>query len=196
MLAYLNKKFEITQMDVGVFLGLEINKKSDGRIFVHQTMHREMENCYEVSNSSDTNQQLHAFTESDASKYPYRELIGSLMYLAIGTRPDIDHSVSVASRFLEKPTVVDKNAGKCILRFLKKTINFEIVYSSDKSGEVKAYSDADYAGCIDTRRSTSGFTFIFGEGAISWGSERQKSVSFSTTESEYMAAALCVKELV
>lgn len=203
LLKYLGEKFEIKEMDVGCFLGIEIQKREDKSIFVHQSTYAKkvlskfnMENCNTVSTPSDTNQQMQSFDESSASNYPYRELIGSLMYLAVGTRPDLAHAVGIASRYLQNPTIVHENAAKRILKYLKKTLNFGILFHSDKTTDLFAYSDADFAGDIDSRRSTTGYVSIFGGGAISWCSERQKSVSLSTTESEYMAASQCVKELV
>lgn len=203
VITHLSEQFEIKEMDVGCFLGLEIQQNEDGSVFIHQSMYAakvlnkfDMQNCDGVSTPSDTNQAMHNFDESEPSSYPYRELIGSLMYLAVGTRPDIAHAVAVASRFLEKPTVVHERAAKRILKYINKTLNFGILYLSSEINELNAYSDADYAGDVDTRRSTSGSAFMFGSGIISWCSERQKSVSLSTTESEYIAASQCVKELI
>lgn len=203
VIKYLGEKFEIKEMNVGCFLGVEIQKRADNSIFVHQSTYAEkvlskfnMQNCNPVSTPSDTNQPIGNFDESNASSYPYRELIGSLMYLAVGTRPDIAHAVGIASRYLEKPTVVHEKSAKRILKYLKNTINFGILFHSDGTYQLNAYSDADFAGDIDSRRSTTGYVFIFGGGAISWCSERQKSVSLSTTESEYMAASQCIREMV
>lgn len=203
VIKYLGKQFEIKEMDVDCFLGIEILQRKDGSIFIHQSTYAnkvlcrfDMENCHGVTTPVDPNQTMYNYEESDTSTYPYRELIGSLMYLAVGTRPDIAYAVGIASRFLEKPSVVHERAAKRILKYLKRTINFGISYLGSKTNELQCYSDADYAGCITTRRSTSGYAFIFGSGVISWGSERQQSVSLSTAESEYMAASQCVKELV
>lgn len=189
-------------MNIGCFLGLEIEQNKDKSIFVHQTTYAKkvlkrfnMENCNGTSTPSDPNQSMYSFDESDASTFPYRELIGSLMYLAVGTRADIAHAVGIASRFVEKPTVVHERAAKRILKYLNKNLNFGILFLSSETNELLVYSDADYASDMDTRRSTSGSVFIYGGGAISWNSTRQKSVSASTTESEYIAASLCVREL-
>lgn len=203
VIKHLNTNFEVKEMEVGCFLGLEIEQKTDGSIFIHQSIYAKrvlsrfnMENCNSVSTPSDPNQILHSFEESDVAKYPYRELIGSLMYLSIGTRPDITHAVGMASRFMEAPKIAHVEAAKRILKYLNKTFNFGILYLNSKHDELLAYSDSDYAGDIDSRRSTSGYAFIFGSGIVSWCSERQKSVSLSTTESEYIAASICVRELV
>lgn len=75
------------------------------------------------------------------------------MYLSIGTRPDITHAVSVASRFLEKPTITHERAAKRILKYLNKTFNHGIFYSSSGICRLDAYSDADFAGDVDSRRS-------------------------------------------
>lgn len=202
LLKKLKEQFEIKISEVKCFLGLEIEQKTDSSIFVHQSAYAKrilqrfnMENCNAVSTPSDTNQTLYSFDESDVSNFPYRELVGSLMYLAVGTRPDIAHSVGVVSRFLEKPKIAHVNAAKRILKYLKKTINHGILYF-DSNNKLTGYSDADYAGDLDSRRSTSGYIFKLGSGIISWCSERQKCVSLSTTESEYVAASTAIKELI
>lgn len=202
VLSHLNKHFEVKEMEVGCFLGLQIERNADGSIFVHQSMYAEkvlnrfkFENCNGISTPSDPNQSLHDFVEAEPSNYQYRNLIGSLMYLAIGTRADLAYAVFVASRYLENPTVVHERAAKRILRYIKKTINFGILYTQN-SLEIKAYSDADYAGDVSTRKSTSGSVVLIGDNLVSWSSERQQSVSLSTTESEYIAGSQCVKELV
>lgn len=200
---FLQKHFEIKSMSVGVFLGLEIDRRKDGSIHVHQSSYVRkvlkrfnMENCNPVATPSDSNQVLHGFTESKASNYPYREAVGSLMYLSVGTRPDITHVVGIASRYLENPTTVHENHVKGIFKYLKGTINYGLLYFNSKKLRLTGYSDADHAGDIETRRSTTGYVFFLGDGTISWSSERQKSVSISTMEAEYMAASEATKELV
>lgn len=203
IIEYLQENFEVKVINVGCFLGLEINQMSDGSIFVHQTAYAkrvlqkfEMENCSSVSVPSDPNQTLSKEDDSEKSKYPYRQLIGSLMYLAVATRPDICYAVSNASRYLENPSQMHENAAKRILKYIKGTSNYGLLYHSDGRQKIRGFSDADYAGDTDTRRSTTGFCFLIGSGVVSWNSERQKSVSLSTTESEYVAASNAVKELV
>lgn len=203
VMEHLGKQFEIKEMNVDCFLGLQIEQGSDGSIFVHQKTYTQrvlskfqMNDCNSVSIPSDPNQAMHEFDESETSVCPYRELVGSLMYLAVATRPDISYAVGLVSRFLEKPTIVHENAVKRIMKYLKGTVDHGILYSGNGNGNLLGYSDADYAGDIMTRRSTSGFAFMYGNGIVSWCSERQKSVSLSTTESEYIAASNAIKELV
>lgn len=197
----LSRHFEMKIMNVGCFLGVEIEQGSDGSIFIHQEAYTErilqkygMQNVGSVGVPADPNQPLHKFDETDDSTYPYREVVGSLMYLAVGTRPDIAYAVGVVSRFLEHPKLVHERAVKRILKYLSGTIDFGLLYIHSNNANVIGYSDADYAGDIDTRKSTTGYCFMFANALISWKSAKQKSGSLSTTESEYMAASDAIKE--
>ena len=129
----------------------------------------------------------------DKAIYPYSQLIGSLMYLAVCTRPDISYAVGSLARYMAKPTTVHWQAAKGVLRYLSGTINYGITYGKTK-GNLLGFCDADYAGDLDTRRSTTGYVFLYNGGAITWQSKRQPTVAASTTEAEYMAAAAAVKE--
>ena len=134
----------------------------------------------------------------DPALYPYAELVGSLLYLSVVTRPDISYSVGVLSRYMSKPTLAHWNAAKAVLRYLASTPEYGIVYSPSPgpshSKSLLGFCDADYAGDLDTRRSTTGYMFTLHSGAISWNSRLQPTVAVSTAEAEYMAAAAAVKE--
>lgn len=203
VLNFLCDKFEIKSMNVDCFLGLQIEQRKNGSIFVHQSTYANrilekfnMKECNAVATPSDSNKVLHGFADSEPTKYPYREAVGSLMYLSVATRPDIMYAVAIVSRFLEKPTIVHVKAVKRIFKYLKNTINYGIFYVSGGESQLIGYSDADHAGDIETRRSTSGYIFKYNDGGIIWSSERQKSVSISTMEAEYIAASEAMKELV
>lgn len=157
-----------------------------------------MEHCHPIAVPSDPSQNLHNFSDSELSNYHYRELIGSLMYLSVATRPDISYAVGIASRYLEKPTVVHEKAAKRILKYLAKyqSIEYDILYRAGENDQLNGYSDADYAGDIDSRKSTSGFVFTYNNSIVSWCSERQKAVSLSTMESEYVAASNSIWKLL
>jgi hypothetical protein len=129
----------------------------------------------------------------DTDKFPYSQLVGSLMYIAVCTRPDISYSVGALARYMAKPTTVHWQAAKGVLRYLAGTADFGITFGSTTDGLI-GYCDADYAGDTDTRRSTTGYMFLMGGGAVSWSSKRQQTIAASTTEAEYMAAAAAVKE--
>lgn len=155
-----------------------------------------MEECHVISIPADPNQALTNCIDSKPSNYPYRQLVGSLMYLAILTRPDIAYALGNVSRFMEEPKVIHEIALKRILRYIAGTKNHGILYNGGGEQKLIGYSDSDYGGDVDTRKSTSGFAFCFNGSIISWSSEKQKCVSLSTTESEYVAASNATKELV
>lgn len=149
-----------------------------------------------MTEPADPNQVLYKVNEERDGVFPYREAVGSLMYLAVATRPDISFIVGCVSRFLENPSKIHVNAVKRIFKYISGTSKHGILYKFNQKLNLFGYSDADYGGDIDERRSTTGYVFVFGSSIISWSSERQKSVALSTTESEYVAAAQATKELV
>lgn len=127
----------------------------------------------------------------------YGEAVGSLMFLCIGSRPDIAYVVSRVSSSLEKPTDRDWSNVKRIMRYIKGTMNFGILYKSDSKNDVlHVYCDSDHSGDPKTYRSTTGVVTIFAEGPISWLSKRQTSVALSTTEAEFVAACEAAKEAI
>ena len=90
----------------------------------------------------------------------YKSIVGNLMYLTV-TRPDIMHVVSLISRFMEKPKETHWQATKIILRYVKGTKGFEILYTASENSELVGYTDSDWAGSVDDRKSTSGYVFIW-----------------------------------
>uniref|UniRef100_A0ACD5UNA0 Uncharacterized protein n=2 Tax=Avena sativa TaxID=4498 RepID=A0ACD5UNA0_AVESA len=119
----------------------------------------------------------------------YRSIIGSLRYL-VHTRPDISFSVGMLSRFMEAPTSEHLSAVKHLLRYIADTIDHGCLYTSTPDGaSLFGFSDADMAGDIDDRKSTSGTLFFYDNCPVSWKSQKQKVVSLSSCESEYIAAA-------
>lgn len=156
------------------------------------------ENSNPVATPVDGNNILMDEEQSKDVNFPYRQAVGSLIYLAVGTRPDISFAVGYVSRFLQNPTNSHVTAVKRIMRYLKGTIDYGILFSSKNVNNLKfcIYSDADYAGCIETRRSTTGDCLLIGTCLVNWCSERQSTVSHSTAESEYIAASQASRELV
>jgi hypothetical protein len=128
---------------------------------------------------------------SDA--HVFMELVGSLLYLSTCTRPDIAQAVGALSRFMSCPTVTHLAAARGVLRYLQHTAGMGITFADPSTGLV-GFCDADYAGDLTTRRSTSGFVFLLHGGAVAWVSRLQATVAVSTAEAEYMAAALASKE--
>jgi hypothetical protein len=101
----------------------------------------------------------------------YRQMVGSLNYLTT-TRPDISYSVSVLSQFMAKPHESHWNATKAVLRYLKGTLDYGIKYTDASDVELTGYSDSDWAGNLNDRRSTTGYAFNIGSGVVSWSSKK------------------------
>jgi len=128
-------------------------------------------------------------------RIPYASAVGSLMYAMVCTRPDIAHAVGVVSRFLSNPGKEHWDAVKWILRYLRGTSKLCLCFGEDNPVLV-GYTDADMAGDVDSRKSTSGYLINFSGGAVSWQSKLQKCVALSTTEAEFIAATEACKELI
>ncbi|PSC67599.1 Gag-Pol poly [Micractinium conductrix] len=132
-------------------------------------------------------------TPLDTQTHSYSALVGSLMYLSICTRPDIAQAVGALARHMANPTTDHWAAAKTVLRYLTGTPDIGITFGAGPPG-LQVFCDANHAGDIDTRRSTTGYAFIFNGGAISWASRLQPTVAASTTEAEYIAAATTIKK--
>lgn len=118
------------------------------------------------------------------SHVPYANVVGSLMYVMVCSRPDISHATCVVTRYMENPGREHWNAVKCMLRYLRGTRDYCITFN-DSSG----YVDSDFAGDLDKRRSTSGYVFTLAGGSISRMSKLQETVSLSNIEVEYIVAS-------
>ncbi|KAL5757477.1 hypothetical protein ACOSP7_020088 [Xanthoceras sorbifolium] len=129
------------------------------------------------------------------AKVPYASAIGSLMYAMVCTRPDIAQAVGAVSRYMNNPGKIHWEAVKWILRYLRGTTNKTLCF---KGGDttLTGYVDADLAGNVDIRKSTTGYVYTLGGTAVSWVSQLQKIVALSTTEAEYVAVTEASKEMV
>nr|GAT43935.1 polyprotein [Mycena chlorophos] len=125
-------------------------------------------------------------------RVPYREAVGSLMWAAIGTRPDIAFAVGLLSKFLDNPGTAHWEAVKRVFRYLVGTKELRLTYGAGKKG-LEGYSDADGMSQED-RHAISGYAFVIDGGAISWSSKKQELVTLSTTEAEYVALTHAAKE--
>ncbi|KAJ0726566.1 putative RNA-directed DNA polymerase [Helianthus annuus] len=132
----------------------------------------------------------------------YRQMVGALQYVTL-SRPDLAFAVNKVCQFMQAPTTNHWSAVKRILRYLQGTINHGLLLRHDSGSllhaytdaQLTAFSDADWAGCPDDRRSTGGFAIYLGRNLVSWAARKQKTVSRSSTESEYKALADTVAEL-
>ena len=125
----------------------------------------------------------------------YRSLVGALQYLTL-TRPDISFAVNKVCQFFHAPTTVHWTAAKRIVRYVKNTLSIGLNFSKSPSTLVSAFSDSDWAGSLDDRRSTGGFAVFFGPNLISWSARKQATVSRSSTEAEYKALANATAEII
>ena len=125
----------------------------------------------------------------------YRELIGSLQYVSLATRPDITFAVNKLSQFLVNPGRAHLDAAMRILRYLKGTKHWSLNLGG-LVADIAGYSDSDWGGDPDDRKSTGAYVFRLGDRAISWKSKKQASVALSSVKSEYMALCQATKEAV
>ena len=126
----------------------------------------------------------------------YQAVVGSLLYISTKTRPDIAYAVGRVARYTASPTKEHWTAVKRILRYLKSTSNLGLLYRVDAQAEIIGYSDADWAGDVGDRKSTTGYVFLLGGAAVSWKSGKQTCVALSTAEAEYIALSATVQEAV
>lgn len=129
----------------------------------------------------------------DMRTIPYASAIGSLMYAMLCTRPDICYAVGLVSRFQSNPGKAHWKAVKRILRYLRGTADYQLCYQGSKVHLV-GYTDADWAGDADERKSTSGYVFLLGDTSISWYSKKQTCVALSTMEAEFVALSAAAQE--
>lgn len=134
--------------------------------------------------------------EEGVDKSLYQSVVGSLLYLATRTRPDISFAVSNVAKYCHDPSKEHWTAVKRILRYLKGSTHLGLLYTRQDPMEVVGYSDSDWGGDNDDHRSTSGYIFQIGGTAISWRSRKQSSVALSTAEAEYMALSGATQEAV
>jgi hypothetical protein len=117
----------------------------------------------------------------------YQQLIGSLMYL-VNTRPDICFVVNTQSQFQVEPRHEHWIATKHVLRYICGTINYGLRYTASNNIQLHGFTDSDWAGSVEDRKSTSGMCFSLGSAMISWGSKKHRYVALNIAEAEYMVA--------
>lgn len=125
--------------------------------------------------------------KEEMHKVPYASAVGSLMYAQVCTRPDLAFIVGVLGRYLSNPGMQHWIAVKRVMRYLKRTRDFVLTYRKSDNLEIIGYSDSDFVGCPDSRRSTSGYIFLLAGGAVSWKSAKQTLVAPSTMAAEFVA---------
>jgi len=207
LLDYLTSWFKVKTVESQCFVGIEIVRNaSDGSIFLHQSgyVKRMLEkfNMLEANGSATPLEVGHSLNRHETlaceplDNVPYREAVGSLLYCAMGTRPDIAYALSVLSKYCREPRQQHWQAVKRVFRYLKETCNHGLIYRKVETPDLVCYSDADHAGDHINRRSTTGMITFLTTGPISYRAQQQSVVSLSTTEAEYIAASEAVKDLI
>ena len=202
----LASEFDIKDLGrLSYFLGMSIAQDQKKKIWMGQPTYTKkllskmgMNDCKPVSTPADPSSHLvkAAEDEETVDQPLYQSLVGSLMYLATCTRPDIAYAVGVLARFSSKPNRSHWTAAKRVLRYLKGTSNLGIVFKRDSPDIPVAFTDADWAGDVGDRKSTSGYLFCISGGPVSWRSKKQSTVALSTAEAEYVALSSAAQECV
>jgi len=203
----LSKVFELKVGEATTFVELEIKRnKETGAISLSQAGYVrkllklfDMSNAKHVSTPMAVSVQLPKLKVQPEVKFPYREAVGSLLYAAMVTRPDIANAVSQLSQHLcafgeEHIAAFGEEHIKRVMRYLCGTINVALEYRTDDKLNMFVYVDADHAGDQATRRSMTGYILMFNGKAVTWVSKRQGIVASSTCEAEYIAMAVTAKE--
>ena len=196
-------EFEMTDNGLmSYFLGIEVKQESDGIYISQQRYMRDilkkfnMDKCNTVNTPVATGLKLSKGGEGEfVNSTVYKSLVGSLRYLTI-TRPDIVYGVGLVSRYMETPRESHWLAAKRILRYIRGTLNYGLFYNFGEDAKLFGYSDSDWGGDQDERKSTTGYVFFLGSTAFSWTSKKQSIVALSSCEAEYVAVASTVCEAI
>ncbi|RVW88887.1 Retrovirus-related Pol polyprotein from transposon TNT 1-94 [Vitis vinifera] len=200
---FLSKHFEMKDLgDASFVLGIQIHRdRSRGilglsqRTYIDKVLQR-----YGMQNSKPGDTPVakgdkfnlnqcpkNSLESQEMQKIPYASAVGSLMYAQVCTRPDIAYIVGMLGRYLSNPGMDHWRAAKRVMRYLQRTKEYMLTYRRLDQLELIGYSDSDFAGCQDSRKSTSGYIYLLAGGAISWRSAKQTLVTTSTMEAEFVA---------
>lgn len=193
---------DLSNVNKITFLGLEIEKKHDCIIISQKELIKKVINHFNMNQCKPAQIPIQhklnlKTTEHKNFKLPYKELIGSLMYIMLGTRPDLCYSVNYFSQFQNCYNENHWQHLKHVLRYLQETKNFGLKFVKIKQYlNVSAFVDADFANDENDRKSITGFLIKLGGNAIFWKSKKQGIVTLSSCEAEYVALSHCVTECI
>lgn len=184
------------------FLGLEITKTNDCLYITQKDLIKKVLKKFNMNDCKTSNVpmqpklQLSNGETGSNKNLPYRELIGCLMYIMLGSRPDLSFSISYFSQFQGCFNIEHWNYLKCVLRYLKLTENYglKFIKSDNSNVQIHAYVDADFANDSIDRKSISGFVLKMNDNVIYWKTKKQNIVALSSAESEYIALSSCISE--
>ncbi|GKA14458.1 ribonuclease H-like domain-containing protein [Tanacetum coccineum] len=191
----LHAEFSMTDLgSLNYFLGISVTRNASGMFLSQQKYATEvldragMLNCKPCRTPVDTDSKLSADGAPISDSTLYRSLAGALQYLTF-TRPDISYAVQQVCLFMHDPREPHLSALKRILRYVRGTLSYGLQLYSSTTSSLVAYSDADWAGCPTTRRSTSGYCVFLGNNLLSWSSKRQFTLSRSSAKAESWGVA-------
>jgi hypothetical protein len=199
----ITETLEITEEEeVQSFLNVQIGKDANGNWTIHQRRYIDtilkrfkMEGCKPMKTPLAQGGKLHLCMDTNRTEdIPYKEAVGMLQYLASSTRPDIAFAGSYLAQFSANPGPEHWTSVKHVMRYLQSSKKKCILVASE-SEEIKAFSDADWAGSSFDGKSFSGYIVFMGETPILWKAKKQTCISLSTQEAEYVAMGECTKEL-
>jgi hypothetical protein len=210
IVAQLSARFPMTDLgEPRRLLGMRISSSDDGILLDQEAYILEQLSKFEMMDSKhvDTPEQTGFYLDKemcatsvdekqDMMGTPFRELVGALNWIATCTRPDISHAVSSLCRYLDNPGRQHWTSAKRVLKYLKGSSNFGLFFQGNQQPHLIAYSDSDWAGDKDSRKSTTGYTLMMSGCAISWKSSLQKIVACSSTEAEYIALSETMREVI
>ncbi len=202
----LSRQFEVKDMGaLHYFLGVKfIQDQTTGNVWMGQQSYTEkilkrygMQDCKTIRTLVDTSTKLVKAKDEDTfvDQAQYQSAVGSLLYLSAATRPDITYAVGNVAKFCAKPTKQHWMAVKRIFRYLKGTQKYGLLFKTSTDKDCVGFSDTDWGGDLDDRKSTSGYVFQIG-GTNWWNSHKLACVALSTAEAEYIALASTAQESV
>jgi hypothetical protein len=197
---FLSSSFDMKDLGIAdVILGIRIVRNENGLVlnqshYIEKVLKRFNQfDCKPVCTPFDASMKLYPNTGRAVNQLEYARVIGCLMYAMTCTRPDIAYAVGKMSRYTSNPSHIHWNAVHRILRYLRRTMDYGILYSGYPT-VLEGYTDASWITDNDDHKSTSGWIFTLGGGAISWGSKKQTLITDSTMAAEFVALASCSKE--
>ncbi|KAG7533536.1 Zinc finger CCHC-type superfamily [Arabidopsis thaliana x Arabidopsis arenosa] len=196
-------EFEMSMVgELNYFLGLQITQSAEGIFISQSTYAKNLIKRFDMQTSKTAHTPMSTaskLTKDEAGQAVdqklYRAMIGSLLYLT-ASRPDLCYSVGLCARYQACPRVSHLNAVKRIIKYVKGTVEYGLFYTKHTNHNLAGFCDADWSGCLDGRRSTSGGCFFLGNNLIAWHSKKQNCVSISSTQAEYIAMGSCCTQLL
>ena len=201
--ASMAKKFEMSDLGrLNYYLGIEVTQCEEVIVLKQERYANRildeagMNDCNAVQAPMEFGLKLSkSLDEEDVDEKNYRRMIGCLRYL-LHTRPDLSFSVGILSRYMHKPKTSHAVALKQVLRYLKGTVSYGLVFEHNRNISLVGYSDSSHNIDEDDGRSTTSYVFYLDNCPISWCSQKQDTVALSSCEAEFMAATEAAKQAI